>query len=189
MKEVNGNTVRRYFAGLAEHTFQTQLGVVDPVLTDYISDMLTRFIRSDAMFHVRNVAGKRVSEVAEMMVEAQARVGDAKREVHRNIGDFTLFWTGVYPEAISRLKKDSRCDGLIDYQTEGKRSYFIVGTMQENNGSPKDDQNDQEDCSAVEQSVFIRLSEQFELCAYGLREVRRLWELGEGENQPRPFLL
>ena len=189
MKEANGNTVRRYFTGLAEHTFQTQLGVVDPVLTDYISDMLTRFIRSDAMFHIRNVAGKRVSEVAEMMVEAQARVGDAKREVHRHIGDFTLFWTGVYPEAIGRLKDDSRCDGLIDYQTEGKRSYFIVGSMGPKDGTSSDVSNDEAESNSVEQSVFIRLSEQFELCAYGLREVRRLWELGDGEDQPRPFLL
>lgn len=185
MKETNSNTLRRYFTGLAEHTFQTQLGVVDPGLTDYVSDMLTRFIRSDAMFRVRNVAGKRVGEVAEMMVEAQARVGDAKREVHRHIGDFTLFWTGVYPEAIKRLKNDSRCDGLIDYQTEGKRSYFIVGTME---GEPGDIPAHDERVN-VEQSVFIRLSEQFELCAYGLSEVRRLWELGEGEDRPRPFLL
>ncbi len=184
MKEANRNTLRRYFTGLAEHTFQTQLGVVDPVLTDYVSDMLTRFIRSDAMFRIRNVAGKRVNEVTEMMVEAQARVGEAKREVHRHIGDFTLFWTGVYPEAIGQLKEQPRCDGLIDYQTEGKRSYFIVGTM-EGNQEP----SDEEDQGNIEQSVFIRLSEQFELCAYGLREVRRLWELGEGEDRPRPFLL
>ena len=184
MKEANGNTLRRYFTGLAEHTFQTQLGVVDPVLTDYVSDMLTRFIRSDAMFRVRNVTGKRVSEVAEMMVEAQARVGDAKREVHRHIGDFTLFWTGVYPEAIGRLKKQSTRDGLLDYQTEGKRSYFIVGTMER-----QPSEEGESERGSVEQSVYIRLSEQFELCAYGLREVRRLWELGEGEDHPRPFLL
>ena len=35
-----------------------------------------------------------------MMVEAEARIGDARREVHRHIGDFTLFWTGIYPEAL-----------------------------------------------------------------------------------------
>lgn len=177
MKESKRNPLRRYFTGLAEHTFQTQLGVVDPALTDYISDMLTRFIRSDAMFRVRNVAGKRVHEVAELMSEAQERVGEAKREVHRHIGDFTLFWTGVYPEALKKLKASSRRDSLINYQVEGKRSYFIVGTME-----TESDETD-------ECSVFIRLSEQFELCAYGLGEVRRLWELGEGEDQPRPFLL
>ena len=151
-EESNRTTLRDYFTGLAEHTFQTQLGVVDPALTDYVSDMLLRFIRSDAMYRVRNITGKRVSEVAEMMVEAQERVGDAKREVHRHIGDFTLFWTGVYPEAIGKLRKHSR-DSLLDYQAEGKRSYLIVGTMEVRKGDTNTKHS-----PAPEQSVFIRLS-------------------------------
>ena len=28
----------------------------------------------------------------------------ARREVHRHIGDFTLFWTGVYPEALREMQ-------------------------------------------------------------------------------------
>ena len=39
--------VQRYFAGLAENTFHSQLGVVDPPLIDYLSDLLIRFIRCD----------------------------------------------------------------------------------------------------------------------------------------------
>ena len=119
MKFDRRQTLRRYFAGLAEYTFQTQLGVADPPLTDYISDMLTRFVRCDAIFRMKNLAGKRLHEVAEMMVEAQQRVGDARREVHRHVGDFTLFWTGVYPEALKRMRSESRKDHMIDYLAEG----------------------------------------------------------------------
>ena len=32
-------TVDRYFAGLAENTFQSELGIVDPTLIDYLSAM------------------------------------------------------------------------------------------------------------------------------------------------------
>ena len=32
--------IHRYFAGIAENTFQSELGVVDPQMIDYISDLL-----------------------------------------------------------------------------------------------------------------------------------------------------
>ena len=41
-----------------------------------------------------------------MMIEAEALPpeGRTSREIHRHIGDFTLFWAGVYPEALPRLQ-------------------------------------------------------------------------------------
>jgi hypothetical protein len=173
----NHGLLRRYFAGLAESTFQVQLGVVDPPLIDYVSDLLVRFVRSEAIFRVRNLAGRRLYEVAEMLVEAQQRVGDARREVHRHIGDFALFWTGVYPEALKRLRQESRQDSLLDYQAEGKRAYWIASTIE-----PSSDETASAD-------VLNRLSQRFELCAYGLREVRRQWENGDSEESPRAFLI
>ena len=99
------SSIRKFFAGLAEYTFQTRLGVADPQLVDYVSDLLTRFVRNDAMFRVRNGKGKPVLQVAEMLMEAQQRVGEAKRDVHRHIGDYTLFWTGLYPESVNKSRK------------------------------------------------------------------------------------
>ena len=69
-----------------------------------MADLLTRFIQMDAVYTIRNMVGRRVDEVADMLAEAQLRVGEAKREIHRHIGDFTLFWTGVYPESLPRLR-------------------------------------------------------------------------------------
>jgi hypothetical protein len=177
MPSTSPSTLRRYFAGIAESTFQTQLGVADPALVDYISDLLTRFIRSEALYRIRNLAGRPIREVAEMMVEAQQRVGDAQREVHRHIGDYTLFWAGVYPEALRRMRGSSRSDQLVDYCAEGKRSYWIASTIE----------TEQPDKPSAE--VLERLSRQFELCAYGLREVRRSWEMRDDERPPQPFLI
>ena len=42
--------LRRYFAGVTEFAFETRLGVADPPLVDYLSDLLTRFIRTDAVY-------------------------------------------------------------------------------------------------------------------------------------------
>ena len=98
--------LRRLFAGYTEQTFINMLGVGDPRLIDYLSELLARFVHLDAVYRLRNTQGRRLEEVAEMMIEAEAMPaeGRTRREVHRHIGDFTLFWTGVYPEALRRLR-------------------------------------------------------------------------------------
>ena len=72
----NRSAMHRYFAGLAEATFQTQLGVVDPPMIDYLSDLLIRFVRNDAVHSVRSVNGRPLQSVTEMVSEATQRLGD-----------------------------------------------------------------------------------------------------------------
>ena len=156
--------LRRLFAGLTEQTFITTLGVADPALTDYLSSLLSRFIHLDALYRLRNACGKRLEEVAEMLIEAEALPeGPTRREVHRHIGDFALFWTGVYPEALNRVRSPRCKDHFVDYTVQGKRGYLMTSRLDE--GERPD-----------EAGLFRRLSEQFEVCAIGLREVRREWE-------------
>lgn len=157
--------LRRLFAGLTEQTFQATLGVADPRLTDYLSELLSRFVHIDAVYRLAGTNGRRLEDVAEMMLEAEALPpeGRTRRELHRHIGDFTLFWTGVYPEALKRLRSALSRDQLIDYTARGKHSYYIASTFAE-------------DPYAEEAPVLRRLSEEFELCAYGLNQVRREWE-------------
>src|SRR5262245_57592179 len=64
--------LRRLFAGLAEQTFITTVGIGDPPLIDYLSELLSRFIHFDAIYRLRNTQGRRLEEVAEMMAEAEA---------------------------------------------------------------------------------------------------------------------
>ncbi len=167
----------RYFSGMAEYTFQTQLGVADPPLLDYLSDLLARFIRSEEVYRMRSLSGKPLRSVAEMLAEARERVGEARREVHRHIGDYTLFWTGIYPEAVHRLQSRTWDDRQVNYSTEGKRAYWIASTIET------------DDPRSAPGEVLERLSEQFELVAYGLREVRRQWEGGEDTTPPPTFLI
>ncbi len=121
--------LRRLFAAMTENVFQVDLGIADPLLTDYIADLLYRFVRMEAIIKIRDAQGRRLEEVAEMLVEAEQRLAKPKREIHRHIGDFTLFWVGLYPEALSRLKSAHCKDHLIDYCEQGKRSYLIASTL------------------------------------------------------------
>jgi hypothetical protein len=156
-------TLRGFFSGLAEHAFQVRLGVADPPLIDYISELLTRFVATDTVYKVRTPEGRRLGEVVSMVVEAEARVGDARREIHRHIGDFALFWAGLYPEALRRRQMGT-IDEFVDYCNQGKRAYHIASTL------PVDAAHEDQ------QAVLERLSRQFELCVYGLGEIRREWE-------------
>jgi hypothetical protein len=157
--------LRRLFAGLTEQTFMHALGVADPPLIDYLSDMLSRFIHMDAIYRLQSMKGRKLEQVAEMMIEAEAMPpeGRTRREVHRHIGDFTLFWTGVFPEALKKLQTVLNLDHFIDYCEQGKRSYYIASTFED-------------DPYREEAPVLRRLSKEFELCAYGLNQVRHEWE-------------
>ncbi len=167
----------RFFAGLTEHTFQTKLGVADPSLTDYLSGLLTRFLRNDAMHRVRDTKGRPLLEVIQMLSEAEQRVGSAKRDVHRHIGDYTLFWAGLYPESLRPKKSPVQADHLVQYCEQGKRAYWIASTIE----------TDHEEEAPAD--VLERLSSEFEMCAYGLREVRRELERQDDDDNPRPFLI
>ena len=108
------SAIRRFFTGLTEYAFHARLGVADPPLVDYIAELLVRFVRSDELYPVRSVRGQRLVQVTDMLAEAQHREGPARQQVHRHIGDFTLFWTGVYPEVVeqSAPRQQGRADRL-----------------------------------------------------------------------------
>ncbi|TWT85601.1 hypothetical protein Pla123a_04080 [Posidoniimonas polymericola] len=165
------STARRFFAGLTEYAFQSRLGVADPPLVDYVSELLERFVSTTSLYGVRSVRGEQLTQVADMLAEAEARIGPARRRVHRHIGDFTLFWTGVYPEMADRIKRAGLKDSLLDYRDQGRRAYFLASRI------PTD--NDKAPGELLE-----RMADQFELIEYGLAEVRRLWDEGEHENEP-----
>jgi hypothetical protein len=169
--------LRRLFSGLTEHAFLETLGIGDPKLIDYLSLLLSRFLHMDAVHRLKNAQGKRLEEVAEMLQEAEAlpAAGITRREYHRHIGDFTLFWTGVFPEGLKRLRSVFSRDHLIDYTQQGKRSYYIASTFAD-------------DPYREESQVLRRLSEEFELCAFGLNQVRQKWVRAAQGNPPEKLL-
>jgi hypothetical protein len=160
--------LRDFFGGIAEQTFEARLGIADPPLVDYLVELLVRFVRTDTVYSTRGEYGERLVEVADMVLEAESRVGEAKREVHRQIGDFTLFWAGVYPEALHHLRAAGRKDRFVDYREQGKLAYRIASEIP----AGKDSENE----------VLERLSEDFDMCLYGLGHVRKEWEQRGGDS-------
>ncbi len=162
--------LHRLFRGLTEYAFMNELGIGDPTLVGYVAELLASFVPRQSIWRLHDAQGRELTHVTEMVAEAEATSNEARRrECHRHVGDFTLFWTGVYPEALSKLQGGCTPDALVNYQQQGKRSYYLASTLSERN-----DQG----------YVFRRLSDQFELCAFGLSRVRREWEKFESEGPP-----
>ena len=157
--------LRRLVAGITEHAFLTDLGVADPPLIDYVTDLLTRFIHVDAVYRLRDSAGRPMTELVQMATEAEKLPPDGRtaREYHRHIGDFALFWSGVFPEAVNRTQTAPRKDHLVSFAVLGRRSYRIAGDCACGRGEP-------------ESAVLRRLGDEFELCAIGLHKVREEWD-------------
>ena len=158
--------LRQLFGLLTERSFTEALGWPDFRVTEYVSNLLVEFAHVDQLTRIKNQQGESVETVVELLYEAesldQAFSLDKEREVHRHIGDFTLFMAGLFPEYLSRIK----CSGLIhhkdflvDYVKAGKRSYGIVAHHQD----PED---------KASPALFQTLSTNFELCVAGLGFVR-----------------
>jgi hypothetical protein len=160
------HVLRRMFRGLVESAFCTEVGICDPELTDYITDLLVNFAHVDAIYALRDCSGKRLEQLADMLiaVEADANVGgDIQFVRHRHMGDFALFWSGVYPEQARRSRGLAFKDRMIDYVKQGKRAYSIASNLANRSGKPSP-------------SLLNRLSREFESCCHGLGLVRQGWE-------------
>jgi hypothetical protein len=163
MRSNENDVIHRYFAGLTEYAFFSRVGLVDPPVVEYVAELLARFIRSDSAFGIRDPSGRRLSGMARLLVEAEQRVGPTRRQLHRHIGDFALFWAGLYPEALELVEGPPRDAQFHEYCSHGKRAYFIASTL-----PPQKDEADGD--------VLLRLSNEFEICVDALGEVRREWQ-------------
>jgi len=68
------------------------------------------------------------------------------------------------------MQSPTKKDHFIDYCSQGKRAYLIASTIKA------------EEETEAPAPILERLSQQFELCAYGLREIRREWERRDDEE-------
>lgn len=135
----------------------------EPDVEAYMTDLLLTFLHTDRIFPIRDKNGRRLVSVAEMVAEGDVRINadsfEREREVHKHIGDFILFWSGVYPEFLRQLRLRFGQDLICDYVRQGRESYHLVSTFDH---APYD----------REANTFRKLSVRFEEYSYVLRLVR-----------------
>lgn len=156
--------IDRFFRGLTEYAFHTRLGVVDPPLIDYVALLLVRFLRADPSGSVP-VAVPDAADVARLIVEARQHEAAEAREEFRQIGDTTLFWSGLYPEAVARRHATGDAM-LIEYRETGRQAYRLAAAI---------DAPDRARADLDDRPLLERLACEYDVCVEGLGEVRRAW--------------
>jgi hypothetical protein len=165
--------LQQFFIELVGRHYAEEIGIRDPQIVNYVAHLLADFCDVEQMFKIRTAAGKTLTDVGEMLVESNPVFGpapsfDRERQVRKHIGDYSLFFAGMFPESINhyRLRRD-RVENVVDWVKAGKESYFIVSKFEffeYTKVAP----------------LFATLSNRFEQCVYGLNQVKN--ELAEMQH-------
>ena len=157
--------LQQLFNELVGRHYAHEIGLRDPQLIAYVAHLLAEFCDAGQLHMVRNAAGRPLADVGEMLLESDPVFGNApsfdrERQVRKHIGDYTLFFTGMYPESINkyRLRRD-RVENFVDWMKAGKESYYIVSKFEFFEYSKV-------------APLFAKLSDHFEHCVYGLNQVK-----------------
>jgi hypothetical protein len=165
--------LRTLFQHLVRGNFRRGAQLDDADVADYVSGLLTEFTHVENLYRIRNAKGQRLGDVAEMLIESNflldAPSFDRERAVRKHVGDFTLFFTGLFPEAVGSLPKlkPLSLDTFVDYVAAGKESYRVVSAF--NLFEYRE-----------EAPLFGKLAYHFEQCVHGLNLVKRDLEQMQG---------
>src|SRR5439155_13779899 len=151
--------LQKLFMDLVARHYAHEIGIRDPELVGYVSHLLTEFCDAEQLFKLQNMAGKPLSDVGEMLLESDPVYGpapnlDRERQVRKHIGDYTLFFTGLFPESINHFRlRRQRLENFVDFMRAGKESYYIVSKFEFFE-------------YAKVAPLFAKLSAEFERCVY-----------------------
>ena len=99
--------LRQLFHDVVSECYDSRMGMHDAEISTYVADLLTEFCRADHVYRVRDAWGDPVRKIGEMLAAADPVHGTAvsfgeEREIRKHIGDYTLFFTGMYPDSMQR---------------------------------------------------------------------------------------
>ena len=98
--------LQQLFVELVGRHYAEEIGIRDPQVVSYVAHLLSEFCDAEQLLKIRNAAGKPLNDVGEMLIESDPIYGpapsfDRERQVRKHIGDFTLFYAGMFPESIN----------------------------------------------------------------------------------------
>ncbi|MBV9574343.1 MAG: hypothetical protein JOY93_09840 [Acidobacteriales bacterium] len=157
--------LQQFFLELVGRNYAQEIGIRDPQIVNYVAHLLSEFCDVEQLFKIRTAGGKPLTDVGEMLIESNPVFGpapsfDRERQVRKHIGDYTLFFAGMFPESINHFRlRHNRVESFVDWMKAGKESYYIVSKFEHFEYTKV-------------APLFATLSNQFERCVYGLNQVK-----------------
>jgi hypothetical protein len=165
--------LQQLFIEMVGRHYAEAIGISDPQVVGYVAHLLSEFCEAEQLFKIHNVEGRPLNDVGELLLESDPIYGpapsfDRERQVRKHIGDYTLFFAGMFPESINHYRlRRQRLESLVDWMKAGKESYYIVSKFEFFE-------------YAKVAPLFAQLSQKFEECVYGLNMVKN--ELAEMQH-------
>src|SRR6204780_3915846 len=162
--------LQELFQALVGRHYAEEIGIRDPQVVAYVSHLLAEFCEADQLFKIHDAADRPLADVGEMLLESDPVYGpapsfDRERQVRKHIGDYTLFFAGMFPESINHYRlRRQRLENFVEGVRAGKESYYIVSKFEHFE-------------YAKVAPVFAQLSQKFEDCVYGLNLVKNELEV------------
>jgi hypothetical protein len=160
---VQSGLLPRFFESVTRQAFG-DLAIDDVPALRYLTDLLTRFVRTETLRIVREMPDARLDTVTDSLLAIQhvwAADGPgfdpgSERALRRQIGDYALFMTGIFRDHVDRLAVTGY------YEREGSRAYRFVAELARAGAEP-------------EAPLYRRLAERFEMYAGALTYTRKVY--------------
>src|SRR3989442_15989592 len=124
--------LQELFVEMVGRHYAQEIGIRDPQVISYVAHLLSEFCDAEQLYKVRNVAGKPLNDVGEMLLESDPVYGpapsfDRERQGRKHIGDYTLFFPGTFPESIHHYRlRRQRLGRFFEGMKAGQKRLYIV---------------------------------------------------------------
>ncbi len=94
--------LQQLFVELVGRHYAQEIGIRDPEVIGYVAHLLAEFCDTEQLMKIRTASGRPLNDVGEMLIESDPVYGpapsfDRERQVRKHIGDYTLFFAGMFP--------------------------------------------------------------------------------------------
>src|SRR5437899_9255018 len=129
------NPLQQFFTAVVEHNYD-DVGVRSLEVPGYVATLLTEFCEAENLYKIKGADGRPLADLGEMLHESDPVYGpapsfDRERQVRKHIGDYTLFFSGMFPESLNHFRlRRQRLENFVDWMKAGKDSYYIVSKFE-----------------------------------------------------------
>ena len=114
-----------YFYVLVRHVFRRS-GISDREVADYVAEVLSEYSRAEQMECKVKDQPKSLEYFFEMLAALQTADDMTSFHIRAHIGNYALFFSGIFPDRIRFRAEFRGCPDLLYYEALGKSSYRVA---------------------------------------------------------------
>lgn len=126
-------SLRELFCFYLQRVARAESAAVREDVIEYVSNLLVEFAVTDNLYRIKDAEGTATLSVLEMLAQGDVRLGansfDEERRVHKHVGDYVLFHSGIYPDRLQTLELPIGQRLVCSYSEIARESYHVVSSF------------------------------------------------------------